>query len=60
VFACHTNALTATVLEILIYKGKGRPNANQQPVCTYYQINSALYTPLKKRKETTKQLGLFF
>ena len=59
-FACHTNALAATVLEILIYKGKGRPGTNQQPVCTYYQINSALYTPLEKREETTKQLGLFF
>jgi transposase len=38
---------------------KGRPGKHQQPVRTYYQISGALYTPLEKREEATKQLGLF-
>jgi transposase len=47
------------VLEVPVYNGKGRPGINQQPVRTYYQISGALYTPLEKREEATKQLGLF-
>jgi transposase len=43
-----TLAVEATVLEVLVYKGKGRPGINQQPVSTYYQISGALYTPLEK------------
>jgi len=73
-FACRTDALAAieqwqekqatlaveaTVLEVPVYKGKGRPGTNQQPVSTYYQISGALYTPLEKREDATKQLGLF-
>ena len=54
-----TLAVEATVLEVPVYKGKGRPGTNQQPVRTYYQISGALYTPLEKRDEATKQLGLF-
>jgi transposase len=73
-FACRTDALAAieqwqekqatlaveaTVLEVPVYKGKGRPGTSQLPVSTYYQISGALYTPLEKRDEATKQLGLF-
>ena len=73
-FACSTDALAAieqwqdkqatlaveaTVLEVPVYKGKGRPGVDQQPVRTYYQISGRLYTPLEKRQEATKQLGLF-
>jgi transposase len=47
------------VLEVPVYKGKGRPGTNQQPVSRYYQISGALYTPLEKREDATKQLGLF-
>jgi transposase len=47
------------VLEVPVYKGKGRPGKHQQPVRRYYQISGALYTPLEKREEATKQLGLF-
>jgi transposase len=42
-----------------VYEGKGRPGKNQQPVRTYYEISGNLYTPLEKRDDTTKQLGLF-
>jgi len=73
-FACRTDALAAieqwqekqatlaveaTVLEVPVYKGKGRPGINQQPVSTHYQISGTLYTPLEKREDATKQLGLF-
>jgi transposase len=73
-FACRTDALAAveqwlekqatlaveaTVLEVPVYEGKGRPGTSQQPVSTYYQISGALYTTLEKREDTTKQLGLF-
>jgi transposase len=73
-FACRTDALAtveqwqekqatlaveATVLEVPVYKGKGRPGKNQQPVSRYHQISGALYTPLEKREDATKQLGLF-
>jgi transposase len=54
-----TLAVEATVFEVPVYKGKGRPGTNQQPVRTYYQISGALYTPLEKREEATQQLGLF-
>ena len=47
------------MLEVPVYKGKGRPGTNQQPVRTYYQISGALYTPLEKCDEATQQLGLF-
>jgi transposase len=70
-FACRTDAFAAieqrqstlaveaTVLEVPVYKGKGRPGKNQQPVRTHYEISGNLYTPLEKRDEATKQLGLF-
>jgi transposase len=67
-FACRTDAHAAieqwqekqaTLLEVPVYKGKGRPDTNQQPVRTYYKISGALYTPLEKRDEATKQPGLF-
>jgi transposase len=73
-FACRTDALTAieqwqekqatlaveaTVLEVPVYKSKERPCKNQKPVRTYYQISGALYKPLAKREEATKQPGLF-
>jgi len=69
-FACHTDALAAieqwqekqatlaveaTVLEVPVYKVKGRPGTNQQPVRTYYQISGALYTPLEKSEEAPKK-----
>jgi transposase len=73
-FACRIDALAAieqwqekqtpltikvTVLEVPVYESKGRPGKNQHPVRTYYEISSNLYTPLEKRDEATKQLGLF-
>jgi hypothetical protein len=42
-----------------VYNGKGRPDRNQQPVSMHYQIGGALYTPLEKREDATKQLGFF-
>jgi transposase len=54
-----TLAVEATVLEVPVYEGKGRPGKNQQPVRRYYEISGNLYTPLEKRDEATKQLGLF-
>jgi transposase len=54
-----TLAVEATVLEVPIYECKGRPGKNQHPVRTYYEISGSLYTPLEKRDEATKQLGLF-
>jgi transposase len=54
-----TLAVEATVLDVPVYEGKGRPGKNQQPVRTYYEISGNLYTPLEKRDEATKQLGLF-
>ena len=47
------------MLEVPVYEGKGRLGKNQQPVRTYYEINGKLCTPLEKRDEATKQLGLF-
>jgi transposase len=48
------------VLEVPVYKGKGRSGKNQQPVRTHYEISGNLSTPLEKRDEATaKQLGLF-
>jgi transposase len=44
-----TLAVEATVLEVSVYKGKGRPGTNQQPVSTYYQISGALYAIGKTR-----------
>jgi transposase len=38
---------------------KRAPGTNQQPVSRYYQISGALYTPLEKPEDATKQLGLF-
>ena len=73
-FACHADALAAieqwqekqatlaveaTVLEVPVYKSKGRPGTHHPPVRTYYQISGTLYAPLEKREEATKQLGLF-
>jgi transposase len=46
------------VLEVQVYKGRGRPVTNQNPVNTYYQISGALYAPLEKREDATKQTGL--
>jgi hypothetical protein len=37
-----TLAVEAIVLEVPVYKGKGRPSTNQQPVRIYYQISGAL------------------
>ncbi len=47
------------MLEVPVYKGAGRPSAGQEPIRLYYQIDGQLYTPLKKRDEAIKQLGLF-
>jgi transposase len=73
-FACEADALAAieqwrekqpsldveaAACEVPVYEGKGRPNGNQQPVRTYYQVGGQLYTPLEKRKAAFKQLGLF-
>ncbi|MFT5937929.1 MAG: transposase [Paraglaciecola sp.] len=72
-FACRTDALApveqwqekqatlaveATVLDVPVYEGKGRPGKNTYPVRTYYEISGNLYTPLEKRDEATKQLSL--
>jgi transposase len=54
-----TLAVEATVLEVPVNEGKGRPGKNQQSVRTYYEISSNLCRPLEKRDEATKQLGLF-
>ena len=54
-----TLAVEATVLEVPVYKGKGGPGVDQQPIRTYYQISGKLYTPLEKRQEASQQLGLF-
>ena len=43
-----TLAVEATELEVPVYKGKGRPGINQQPVRRYYEISGNLYTPLEK------------
>jgi transposase len=34
-----TLAVEATVLDVPVYEGKGRPGKNQQPVRTYYEIS---------------------
>ncbi len=47
------------MLEVPVYKGKGRPGTNQQPVRRYYQISGGLYTSLERREEASKQIGLF-
>lgn len=73
-FACEADALAAieqwrekqptldveaAAREVPVYEGKGRPNGNQEPVRTYYQVGGQLFTPLEKRKAAFKQLGLF-
>ena len=73
-FACEVDARTAIdewqgkqptlgvvgeVLEVPVYKGAGRPSPEQQPTRTYYQVCGQLYTPLQRRDEAKKQLGLF-
>jgi transposase len=35
------------------------PGRDQQPVSTYYQNSGARYTPLEKREDAAKELGLF-
>ena len=70
-FACHTFSLVgieqcqkkqatlaveATVLEMLVYKGKERTGTNQQHVRGYYQISGALYTPLESARKPPDNL----
>ena len=47
------------IVSVPVYKGAGRPKAGETPVRQYYQIHGQLYTPLSKRKEELKQIGLF-
>jgi len=73
-FACETDAqnalarwrkkqstldVVARVKSIPVYSGKGRPAKDQQPDRIYYQLTGAVFTPLSRRQDALKQLGLF-
>jgi len=45
--------------EVPVYAGKGRPAADAKPQRMYYQISGHLYSPIAKRDDALKQLGLF-
>jgi len=53
---CDVNA---SVLEVPVYRGAGRPKLGQLPERVEYQITGALCTPLAARKSALQQLGLF-
>lgn len=73
-FACETDAQNAlslwqkkqTTLDVVaelhcipVYPGKGRPGQGQTPIRHYFSITGTLFTPLAKRDNALKQLGLF-
>lgn len=73
-FACMDDALAAVeqyraeqatidviaqVNEVPVYKTVGRPAAEQVPERVYFQIEGSLYTPLSRREQELKQIGLF-
>ncbi|WDE03230.1 IS1634 family transposase [Thalassomonas viridans] len=49
----------AAVNSVPVYGSKGRPAVGQQPQSVHYQITGNLFTPLAKREDALKQLGLF-
>lgn len=42
-----------------VYKKSGRPQINQEPVRTYYQLAGEVYCDLEKKAEAVAQKGLF-
>jgi transposase len=73
-FACETDANNAvaqwrkkqrvldvepTVTRVPVYHTKGRPAKDQAPISHYYPLSGGLFTPLSRRENALKQLGLF-
>lgn len=73
-FACETDAhqaleqwrdkqvvcdVNASVHQVAVYAGAGRPAKDQAPERHYYVITGALFVPLAIRQAMLKELGLF-
>jgi transposase len=73
-FACETNANNAVaqwrkkqrtlnvvseLVSVPVYRTKCRPAKDQAPIRHYYQISGSLFTPLSRREDAPKKLGLF-